>query len=495
MIIIFSILDAHASNAEQKTNFYTKVKQGTIDLFSPKSDANFKTVQLQDLSNFQVDQSIINSQPLKVMPPNTTDKLSSISPTSPQYVPITHLNFYDAIKTALLRHPTLSQKIATLAAQNANIDLAKSQYYPQISGGISTGDLTSSQKDEQVLSLTATQMVFDFGKIKSSVDTQKAKLIAEQANVLVNIDDIAQQTSSAIINILRYRKNITIAKQQIDGIQRILAIANLRANAGISSQADPVQAQSYLQSAQSSLLTEQDLLDQYQQRLNTLLGFKSDGMDWNIPEQLVAASELYNEPLFNQIPKLILANAQVDIAKYEKKQTTLSRYPTLSLKGSISKSLHGNLTNSDNDVDHSIMLEASSNFFQGGATSARTRSASFAEQAAKANVNAVYLEVQDQIVMTRESIENKQQQMQVLLARQNSTVQTRELYQEQYKLGTRSVLDLLNAELAIHAADKEYENARFDIYNNIVQYIAATGKSRQAYSLNNISIQGFEVQP
>ncbi|MBF9205504.1 RND transporter, partial [Acinetobacter pittii] len=31
--------------------------------------------------------------------------------------------------------------------------------------------------------------------------------------------------------------------------------------------------------------------------------------------------------------------------------------------------------------------------------------------------------------------------------------------------------------------------------SSIVQYIAATGRSRQAYDLNNISIQGFEVQP
>lgn len=100
------------------------------------------------------------------------------------------------------------------------------------------------------------------------------------------------------------------------------------------------------------------------------------------------------------------------------------------------------------------------------------------------------MDVLDQIRTSREQIENKQRQMQVLASRQATTVRTRELYQEQYKLGTRSLVDLLNAEQAIHSANSELESARYDIYSSIVQYIEATGRSRQTYGLNNISIQG-----
>ncbi|MFW2000644.1 TolC family protein, partial [Acinetobacter ursingii] len=118
------------------------------------------------------------------------------------------------------------------------------------------------ERGRQLLTLSATQLLYDFGKVKSSVDTQKAKLIVEQANVLVSIDDIAYQVASAVINIERYQRISQIGEQQVAGIQRILDIANLRANAGISSQADPVQAESYLQSAQSSLIAQQSLLRQ-----------------------------------------------------------------------------------------------------------------------------------------------------------------------------------------------------------------------------------------
>ena len=208
-------------------------------------------------------------------------------------------------------------------------------------------------------------------------------------------------------------------------------------------------------------------------------------------------SELYRDPKFNQIPSMMVEQVGVEIAKLQKQKTKLSNYPTLNVKGSLSQALKGRNPNNNEDDGfyNSIMLEASSNFYQGGAVASQTRAASYAEEAAKAQVNTTYLEVLDQIRLIREEIENKQKQIGVLAARKETTIRTKELYQEQYKLGTRTVVDLLNAEQAIHSAAQEIEAARYDIYSAIVRYIRVTGRSRDLYDLNNISIQGFEVQP
>ena len=101
----------------------------------------------------------------------------------------------------------------------------------------------------------------------------------------------------------------------------------------------------------------------------------------------------------------------------------------------------------------------------------------------------------DQVRMIREQIENKKRLMSVLVQRRETTVRTKELYQEQYKLGTRTVVDLLNAEQAIHSAAQEIVTSQYDIYLALAQYIQVTGRSRNIYELNNIAIQGFEVQP
>ncbi len=420
----------------------------------------------------------------------------TLNPTITAGIP-QKMNLVGAVHRAVQRRPEITQSISTLSAQAANIDVARAGYYPQVSGGIGTGDLTSGERGRQIVSLNATQMLYDFGKIKTNISVEEARLAEEQARVLVSLDQIAFEVADAIVNIKRYQQITQIAQQQIQGIGRIAEIANLRARAGISSQADPIQAQSNLEAAQSNLIVQQTQLRQYQQRLRTLLGFDVSTVEWDIPDRIVAQADLYQDPEFTQIPNMILAHARVNVARLQKDQARLSPYPTISVKGSLSQAMNGRNPNNNEDDGfyNSVMIEASSNLYQGGATRSQTRAASYAEEAARAQVNTVYLDVQDQVRLIREQIENKQKQMGGLSQRRATTVRTKELYQEQYKLGTRTVVDLLNAEQVIHSTAQEIESARYDIYSAIVQYIQVTGRTRDIYALNSISIQGFEVQP
>lgn len=477
--------------SNKKKKGLSSLKDNLQSVFKPKSSDEFRKVQLNELSNFEYRPDPSQSLPIISGKPQPGIQSSS------RKIGSKVLTLDEAVKLAVSKHPEISQSISDLASQNANIDVARSGYYPQLSGGVSTGDMTSGERGRQLLSLNATQMLFDFGKIKSGVSTQEARLLTNQAQVLVTIDQISLEVANAIVNIRRYEEITRIAREQIKGISRIAEIANLRAKAGISSQADPIQAQSYLEAAQSNLIVQETQLKIFKQRLRTLLGADISNTEWKIPDSLIARSDIYKDPEFNKIPKMMLAKAQADVASSEKKQTELSRYPTLNIKGSLSQALNGRNPNNnvDNGSDSAIMFEATSNFYQGGAVASQTRAASFAEEAAKARINSVYLETIDLIRSTQEQVENKQRQMQVLASQQATTVRTKELYQEQYKLGTRTAVDLLNAEQAIHSANQQIETARYDIYENLVQYIAAAGKTRDVYQLNNLTIQGVELQP
>jgi len=492
-LICIMPLQINYAHADSSKEFMQSVKSGISQIFVPKPDENYNKADIHTLSNFQLDTSKVQELPVI----QGSGRTLAFSKNKPMYQPVSQLSFNETILRALQRSPDVSQSVSVLAGQGAYIDVAKAGYYPQLSGGLSTGDLSSGERGRQLISLNATQMLYDFGKVKSGVDIEQAKLAAEQANVLLSIDNVAYETANAIVNIKRYQEITQIAQQQINGISRIAEIANLRAQAGISTQADPVQARANLEAAQANLVVQQTQLKKFQQKLRTLLGADVTGQDWAIPERVVRDSDLYRDPEFNKIPSMIAAQAQVEVAKFQKQQSKLTNYPTLSVKGSLSQALNGRNPNNNEDdgMYNSIMLEASSNLYQGGAKASQTRAASYAEEAAKAKVNSVYLDVLDEIRVLREEIENKQHLMSILIARKETSIRTRELYQEQYKLGTRSAVDLLNAEQSIHSAAQEIENARYDIYDAIVRYITVTGRSRDLYNLNNIPIQGFEIQP
>lgn len=492
-LICMMPLHINYAHADSSKEFMQSVKSGISQILVPKPDENYNKADIHTLSNFQLDTSKVQELPVI----QGSDRTLAFSKNQPTYQPVSQLSFNETILRALQRSPDVSQSVSVLAGQGAYIDVAKAGYYPQLSGGLSTGDLSSGERGRQLISLNASQMLYDFGKVKSGVDIEQAKLAAEQANVLLSIDNVAYETANAIVNIKRYQEITQIAQQQINGISRIAEIANLRAQAGISTQADPVQARANLEAAQANLVVQQTQLKKIQQKLRTLLGADVTGQDWAIPERVVRDSDLYRDPEFNKIPSMIAAQAQVEVAKFQKQQSKLTNYPTLSVKGSLSQALNGRNPNNNEDdgMYNSIMLEASSNLYQGGAKASQTRAASYAEEAAKAKVNSVYLDVLDEIRVLREEIENKQHLMSILMARKETSIRTRELYQEQYKLGTRSAVDLLNAEQSIHSAAQEIENARYDIYDAIVRYITVTGRSRDLYDLNNIPIQGFEIQP
>lgn len=492
LIIPFQLSYAHAENAEK--NQFHRLKDGIGQLFPAKPKRSAEKIDITELSKRPFERSKMNAfSAADQNAPYASNSLAWIAsdPLSGK------LSFLDAIHRAVQRRPEISQTIAQISEQNANIDFSKSQYYPQLSGGFSTADLTKGERGGQVYSLNVTQLLYDFGKVKSSVNVAEAKLLQEQAGFLVSLDQVSYDVANAIINIKRYQELGQIAEQQIKGIARIAEIADLRAKAGISSQADPIQAQSNLEAAESNLIVQQSQLRQYQQRLRTLLGLDITGNPWDIPVSVLQNSELYKDPDYGFIPSIMQAQAAVDVAKLQKQQAKLSAYPTIHVKGSLSQAVSGRNPNNneDNGFYNSIMLEASSNFYQGGAIGAQTRAAGFAEEAARAQVNTAYLDVLDQVRLIREQIENKERQMAVLVQRRETTARTKELYQEQYKLGTRTVVDLLNAEQSIHSAAMEIVNSQYDIYAALAQYIQVTGRSREIYKLNNIKIQGVEVQP
>ena len=146
--------------ADTEKGYFQGFKQGVSKLFSPEPVKSSHTVALRDLSNYQLDTSRVQELPQVGGFQNGTRSQNNIPAMG---IP-RRIDLKDAVLTAVQRRPEISQSISSLSSQAANIDVAKAQYYPQISGGFGTADLTKGEHGRQVVSLNATQMLYDFGK-------------------------------------------------------------------------------------------------------------------------------------------------------------------------------------------------------------------------------------------------------------------------------------------------------------------------------------------
>ncbi|BCB00051.1 hypothetical protein IL330_03423 [Acinetobacter baumannii] len=138
--------------AAKPSEQYHTLKENLSQLFVPKSSDDFKVAKMHKLSNFKLDRSIVQEFPTVQLNDNRASSFSNL--------PSRTMTLQDAVKIAIQRSPDISQSIATLAGQNSGVDVAKAGYYPQLSGGITTGDLSSGERGRQLLTLSATQMLY-----------------------------------------------------------------------------------------------------------------------------------------------------------------------------------------------------------------------------------------------------------------------------------------------------------------------------------------------
>ena len=85
--------------------------------------------------------------------------------------------------------------------------------------------------------------------------------------------------------------------------------------------------------------------------------------------------------------------------------------------------------------------------------------------------------------------------LQILRRQHQLSERTRELYQQQYlDLGSRPLLDVLNAEQEVYQARFAELQTQSQLRQLQLNCLYNTGSLRQAFALNNRSIQSVEIQ-
>ncbi len=409
------------------------------------------------------------------------------------------LELTQAVRQAVSRHPSITDAIATLSQQSGGVAIARAGYFPKLQMGLGggTNNGSSSSDNGTLASASVSQMLYDFGKVSGAVSRSEAEVRRQQSTVLKQIDSIAQQTADAVVMLHRYQALEEIARNQVEAVEKVFGLSQLRANAGLSTKADPIQAESRVDSARANLLQVTYSYTQWRERLRTLLGGPVPKVIAPLPEKLVSTLRLDTAPDAGLLPDVLIAQADRRAAVALLEVANAQRYPTVSLDASINKALGGNnpSTAQHNGTYHTVMLNLSSVLYQGGAINGQIRAATAAEEAARQRIEVAQLNASDVTRSIREQAAGAQARIGVLAARKRSILAARDLYREQYTLGTRSILDLLNAEQEIHQAAADEESVLHDFWQSRIAYVGATGQSREFYGLNNTNVQGMELLP
>jgi adhesin transport system outer membrane protein len=190
-----------------------------------------------------------------------------------------------------------------------------------------------------------------------------------------------------------------------------------------------------------------------------------------------------------QVPAMLRAEAEREQALAELRRARADRYPTISLGAGASTDIHDPFD--DRRTDYNVGLNVSTSLFDGGARGAGARSADYALNAAEAALDAARLESTRLLAEAREQVTIFRERLDTLDMRQAKMEETRKLYRLQYlELGTRTLVDLLNAEQEVSQIRFDAVNSRYDLVRLGVDCLYTAGDLRFALGLEGTTIEG-----
>lgn len=410
------------------------------------------------------------------------------------------LGMVSAVHQAVGWHPSISESIGALRRERENVRSARAGYFPQVGVNLVAGRDTEdkSDGDGHVVQLYASQMLYDFGKVSSDVDLATAGMRRSRAMVLQSIDTVARDTARAAIEVQRYQSLLKTAEEQIDGVSAIASLVKMRSDRGASSRSDVLQAQSRMEAARASRQRVLAQLNRWRSNLQYLMGSRTRfTMSMDIPASVSNACQV-ESPRISVVPEVLIAEASRDEAEARMEEAKAGAWPTLSLDASVNNYLDQKYVDSNalEQNESAVFLNLSMPIYQGGRISADKQSSVHALRVADAAKDAARLSVMQDLLAAQEEADGLMHSLSILDARERAIAETRDLYRKQYSsLGTRTLLDLLNAEQELHQARRERNNTRYDLSRLQIDCLYNIGALRRVFELEGREIQGVEVLP
>ncbi len=383
------------------------------------------------------------------------------------------LSIKEAILRAFGRNPQIAQAAAQIRVGEANLKVARSAWFPQVSlnGGVGRNhrtDSSGSLNSNGSAGMTLQQLIYDFGKTSGSIDEQHDLSAAYAYQLYSTLNTVAQQTLQAYLQVKRYQTLEAAAQNNLQSLQRVRDMARLRADAGLSSQSDVLQAESRIAGMNATYEQYRAQTRSAQASLSVLTGVAADTLP-DLPTDLLNQKITLTDLPYQQNNAVRSAQAKRLAAEQRIEQAKAQRWPTLSVQAGRTRYIN----DSSSYWDDEVQLVVSAPVYQGGALNAKVDAAMGDREAALAEVEASKLDVNQKASTAYADLGGAQLRQQAGEAQQISAGQTRSVYQDEYRLNKRSLNDLLSVEQDVLQADVSAITARYDAWDAAVRYAGA----------------------
>jgi outer membrane protein, adhesin transport system len=334
--------------------------------------------------------------------------------------------------------------------------------------------------------IVATQRLFDGFETKHQVERQGNRVESARNRVLDTANSVALQAVQAHLEVLRAQRVREVAQRNVERHQALLNKVQDRVGSGKGPSSEINQAQARLNAAKAALGEADGRLRDGRSLYNAVVGRQPGKlMAATAPykalpktvDQAVMAAKKGSPAIIARMFDGYAAEAAIGVARAE-------FMPKLNLELSADYSLDADKSNGRR-TDLSAMLMYRQNLYRGGIDTARTREATNRALEAHELTGQAMRSVERDVRVSWSAIQTATLRAGAIDRQLQNNRQVVAAYNEQFDLGQRTLLDILDIQNEIFVNETVLETERFVADFNVYRVVAAMGKLVSTLGLSN----------
>lgn len=402
----------------------------------------------------------------------TAASLAAFLATAPS---LSAMSMKDAVVRAVRSNPEIGEAIANREGIEFELEQGRGLYRPRVDlqasagGEIRDSNDTRERDDDDHLffrreaSVVVRQLLFDGFGTDSEVEFQAARVDSASYRVKERSEFIALAVIREYLEMMRLQRILGYAQDNLRYHQKITGDIAQGTTGGSMSVADEQQARERVLAARSRIVELEEELETSRTTFRKLVGEPAGkvGNVIKINGKLQNTLQAALNTARGNHPSIKFARADIDAAQARVKTAESKFYPKLSLegRGSVGEDIGGD-PGATNDLQGNMVVEW--NIYNGGIDSANKQEQIRHVDEAYQKLYRITREVEEGVRLSWDRRQKQAKRLRVLLQELSATDQLRGSYTEQYKIGERSLLDLLDT-----------QNTRFNLQTAIATSDAA----------------------
>ena len=403
-------------------------------------------------------------------------------------LPVRAETLQEALAAAYRDNPTLTATRAGQRATDESYNIQKANGLPsvQLQSTYTENayrEIPSPFQPDRTVATTAriTAPIYSGGRVRNGMKGARTRIEAGQFDLRATELSIFSQVVAAYMDVIRGQSVVELSRNNVQVLEVNLRATNNRFQVGDLTRTDVAQSESRLSLARGDLKTAEAQLIEARERYIRLVGHEP--VDLQQPAALPglpeSAEQAVDVALANN-PDLASAKKLEQAAKYDVRVARGLRHPT------VSTFANGQYTTDLNSTPDSTIQQYGKNvsigavltvpLYQGGGPAAQVRQSQAREQQAMEQFTATERSV---IAQTR-SLYSSWQASNEVIASSRTAVDASALslqgVRAENSVGTRTILDILNAEQESFSARVQLVTAERNAYVAAFSLLAAMGR-------------------